>query len=143
MSQNRSDMNENELAPLTPEDRREFLKRASRYAVGAPAAALLLQAASIPAKADSYGPGQTTTETTTTGTTTTKNTGAPSDRRLKTDIVHEGTLPNGISVYSFRYKWSRKRFIGVMADEVEAVIPAAVSIHRTGYKMVDYSAVLA
>jgi hypothetical protein len=150
MSQNRSDLTEIELPPLSPEDRREFLKRAGRYAVGAPAAALLLQAASVPVRAQSYQPPGLTTETTiivttrpTTVTDTTRVTVRPSDRRLKTDILREGTLPNGLGVYSFRYTWSRKRFVGVMADEVEALMPGAVSIHRTGYKMVDYSALLA
>ncbi|SMF96659.1 Tat (twin-arginine translocation) pathway signal sequence [Methylomagnum ishizawai] len=136
MNQNVSDIHPNESAladhpaPLSAEDRRDFLKRAGRYAVGAPAAVLLLQAASIPARADAYGPPVSTTLN------------VPSDRRLKADIVREGTLPNGVALYSFRYTWSQQRFVGVMADEIEAVKPQAVSIHRTGYKMVDYSAVL-
>jgi len=41
-------------APLTSEERREFLQRASRYAIAAPAPALLLQAASKPAMASTY-----------------------------------------------------------------------------------------
>ncbi|SMF96660.1 Tat (twin-arginine translocation) pathway signal sequence [Methylomagnum ishizawai] len=137
MSKSVSDIHPNESAladhpaPLSAEDRRDFLKRAGRYAVGAPAAVLLLQAASIPARADAYGPPVSTTLIP-----------GPSDRRLKTDIVREGTLPNGLALYSFRYTWSQQRFVGVMADEVEAVKPQAVSIHRTGYKMVDYSAAL-
>ncbi|BBL76361.1 tail fiber domain-containing protein [Methylomagnum ishizawai] len=136
MNQSASDTHRNESAfadnpaPLSAEDRRDFLKRAGRYAVGAPAAVLLLQAASIPARASSYGPPVTTTLN------------IPSDRRLKTDIVREGTLPNGVALYSFRYTWSQQRFVGVMADEIEAVKPEAVSIHRTGYKMVDYSTAL-
>jgi hypothetical protein len=118
--------------PLTEADRRDFLRRASKFAVGAPATALLLQVASRPAKAQPYGPPPTTTI----------NISGPSDCRLKTDIVREGTLPSGIGVYSFRFHWDSQRFYGVMADEVEAVIPAAVAVHRTGYKMVDYSMVL-
>jgi hypothetical protein len=117
--------------PLTDEDRRAFLRQASRYAITAPATALLLQAASKPARAGAY-----------TQTTTTTGFPHPSDRRLKTDIVREGTLPNGIPLYSFRYTWDRQRFVGVMADEVEAVMPGAVSTHRTGYKMVNYAMVL-
>ena len=116
-------------APLTSEERREFLQRASRYAVAAPAAALLLQAASRPAMASTYQIVSTTQN-------------VPSDRRLKADIVREGTLANGLALYSYRYTWSAQRFVGVMADEVEAVMPAAVSRHRSGYKMVNYAMVL-
>jgi hypothetical protein len=122
-------------APLTAKDRREFLTRARDLAITAPAAALLLQAATKPAQAANYGqvttqPPQTTTE------------GFPSDRRLKTDVVRIGRLPNGLDLYSFRYIFSRERFVGVMADEVEALMPAAVSVHRSGYKLVNYAMVL-
>lgn len=125
-------------APLSEEDRRDFLRRAGSYAVAAPAAALLLQAATKPAQASSYAP--VTTPIAILPPTTTE--GFPSDRRLKTDIVRVGTLPNGLGVYSFRFTWDRQRFIGVMADEVEAVMPAAVSVHRSGYKMVNYAMVV-
>jgi hypothetical protein len=117
-----------EPTPLSADDRRDFLRRAGQFAVGAPATALLLQAATKPAKAQSYA------------VTTTRH--LISDRRLKSDIVHEGVLRNGIAVYSFRYTWSQQRFVGVMADEVEAVMPAAVSRHTSGYKMVNYAMVL-
>ena len=118
--------------PLTEEDRREFLRLTGRLAVGAPATAMLLQAATKPARAGSYGPivTQTTTE------------GFPSDRRLKADIVRLGTLQNGLGLYSFRYTFAPGRYVGVMADEVEALMPAAVSVHRSGYRMVNYAMVL-
>jgi hypothetical protein len=61
-----------------------------------------------------------------------------SDRRLKTDIVKLGELPDNIGVYAFTYIESGNRDVGVMADEVEKVYPDAVSEVR-GYKMVDYS----
>lgn len=61
-----------------------------------------------------------------------------SDRRLKTDIVKLGTLPDGLGVYAFTYIESGSRDVGVMADEVEKVFPDAVTEVR-GYKMVDYS----
>ena len=61
-----------------------------------------------------------------------------SDRRLKTDIVKLGELPNGLGVYAFTYIESGNRDLGVMADEVEKVYPDAVCEVR-GYKMVDYS----
>jgi hypothetical protein len=62
----------------------------------------------------------------------------PSDRRLKADIVRVGTLTNGLALYNYRYLWSRRRVAGVMADEVEQIMPHAVVLHPSGYKMVDY-----
>ena len=83
------------------------------------------------------------------GTRAQKPTGPPgggSDRRIKTDIVRMGTHPLGIGLYLFRYLdlyssiegegW----FLGVMADEVENVLPEAVSVGPRGYKRVDYVA---
>lgn len=61
-----------------------------------------------------------------------------SDRRLKKNVVKVGTLPNGLNVYEFDYIWGGPRQRGVLADEVEKIIPAAVS-ERLGFKMVDYS----
>ena len=61
-----------------------------------------------------------------------------SDRLAKTDIVKVGELMPGVGVYEFRYRWGGSRQREVMADEVEAVIPEAVSTHFTGYKMVNY-----
>ncbi|MGC8470568.1 MAG: tail fiber domain-containing protein [Acetobacteraceae bacterium] len=123
-------------APLNEEDRREFLRLAGRLAVAAPTTALLLQAATKPARASSYGPITTTAAPTTTE-------GFPSDRRLKTDIARLGTLPNGLGLYAYSYRFAPDRYVGVMADEVEALLPAAVSLHRSGYKMVNYAMVLA
>jgi hypothetical protein len=65
-----------------------------------------------------------------------------SDRRLKRDIRQVGVLPNGLKLYSYRYVWGATRIVGVMADEVEAVMPSAVVVHRSGYKMVDYGKLL-
>jgi hypothetical protein len=48
-----------------------------------------------------------------------------SDRRLKTDIRPVGTLNNGITVYTYRYKWGGGYHIGVMADEVKEIKPEA------------------
>jgi hypothetical protein len=62
---------------------------------------------------------------------------APSDRRLKFNIVRVGTHPLGIGVYEYDIFDRRER--GVMADEVEQVKPEAVTTHPTeGYKMVYY-----
>lgn len=65
---------------------------------------------------------------------------AMSDRRLKTDIRRVGTLANGIPVYSFRYKAGGPQMTGVMADEVEQILPhAVVKGAWMGYDAVDYS----
>ena len=68
-----------------------------------------------------------------------------SDRRAKEDIVRIGSYPFGIGLYLFNYKpefrdaWGHDQQFGVMADEVEQVMPEAVSIHPDGYKMVNYA----
>lgn len=59
-----------------------------------------------------------------------------SDRRLKTDIVPVGELPSGLALYDYTIFGRRER--GVMADEVEQRLPEAVSLHPSGFKMVDY-----
>ncbi len=61
-----------------------------------------------------------------------------SDRRLKTDIKRVGALDNGLPVYSFRYHGMPQVHIGLMAQDVERVDPDAVSLHESGFKMVDY-----
>jgi hypothetical protein len=68
----------------------------------------------------------------------------PSDRATKERIVRIGVHPLGIGLYLFDYKpgyraaWGYGRQFGVMADEVESVMPQAVSVHPEGYKIVDY-----
>jgi Chaperone of endosialidase len=67
-----------------------------------------------------------------------------SDRRLKQDIVRVGEHPSGFGLYLFRYKPAYRdrcghaRPFGVMADEVERVMPEAVVMHPEGYGMVCY-----
>jgi hypothetical protein len=60
-----------------------------------------------------------------------------SDRRLKKNITRIGTHALGIGVYEFDYLWD-EHAVGVMADEVEKVMPAAVG-EAGGYKYVNYS----
>jgi hypothetical protein len=60
-----------------------------------------------------------------------------SDRRLKTDIERIGTTNHGLPFYEYTIFGERQR--GVMADEVERVMPAAVETHHSGFKMVNYS----
>ncbi|CAH2406597.1 tail fiber domain-containing protein [Mesorhizobium ventifaucium] len=67
-----------------------------------------------------------------------------SDPRAKENVVRIGTHSLGIGLYLFDYKpeyreqWGLGRQFGVMADEVETVMPEAVSVHPDGYKRVDY-----
>jgi Chaperone of endosialidase len=67
-----------------------------------------------------------------------------SDRALKENIVRVGDHPLGIGLYLFDYlpqyraAWGQGRQFGVRADEVEAVMPEAVSTHPDGYRRVDY-----
>jgi hypothetical protein len=67
-----------------------------------------------------------------------------SDRTIKENIVEIGKHPLGINLYLFDYKpafrgnCGHSRQFGVMADEVEGVMPEAVSVHQNGYKQVNY-----
>jgi hypothetical protein len=68
-----------------------------------------------------------------------------SDRAVKENIIRVGEHPLGIGLYLFDYKPSFReacghgRQFGVMADEVESVMPEAVRIDVDGYMMVDYA----
>lgn len=70
-----------------------------------------------------------------------------SDRRMKKDIQLVGQLDNGLNIYSFEYHDEFKdiagegKQIGVMADEVEQLIPHAVTVMPNGYKAVNYGLV--
>jgi len=63
-----------------------------------------------------------------------------SDRRLKESIEQVGVDgATGLPVYEFQYIGQpEKRYRGVMADDVEGVMPEAVITGSDGYKMVDY-----
>jgi hypothetical protein len=61
-----------------------------------------------------------------------------SDIRLKRDIERIGTHARGFGVYKFRYLDSDLEHIGVMAQEVEPILPEAVLTGPDGYKMVHY-----
>ena len=61
-----------------------------------------------------------------------------SDRRLKSNIERVGTHPLGIGIYEYDIFDRRER--GVMAQEVEQVMPSAVIEHPSGFKMVNYAA---
>jgi hypothetical protein len=61
---------------------------------------------------------------------------AKSDRRLKSNINRIGTHKLGIGIYE--YDIEGRHEIGVMAQEVEQVMPQAVIHHPDGYMMVQY-----
>jgi hypothetical protein len=68
---------------------------------------------------------------------------ALSDRRLKTDIKKVGVLDSGIGLYTYRFKGADKtRHVGVMAQEVEKVLPEAVVDAGLGFKAVRYDKVV-
>ena len=59
-----------------------------------------------------------------------------SDRKLKSNIERIGTHKLGIGLYEYDIFGERQQ--GVMADEVEKVMPEAIVMHPSGYKMVNY-----
>jgi hypothetical protein len=60
-----------------------------------------------------------------------------SDVRLKEDIERIGTHDTGIGIYKYRYKGSDVPQIGVLAQEVEQVMPEAVG-EVAGFKTVNW-----
>lgn len=64
--------------------------------------------------------------------------GRRSDIALKHDIELLGYLANGLGYYRFSYLGSDKAYVGVMAQEVEQVTPAAVTRGADGYLRVYY-----
>lgn len=68
-----------------------------------------------------------------------------SDRAAKANVARVGLHPLGIGLYLFDYRpefrdaCGHGRQFGVMADEVEKVMPQAVSIGPYGHKAVDYA----
>ncbi len=63
--------------------------------------------------------------------------GRRSDIRLKHDISLLGHLDNGIGFYRFSYNGSNKAYVGVMAQDVQHVMPQAVARGRDGYLRVN------
>lgn len=66
-----------------------------------------------------------------------------SDENLKTDIKRIGTHDLGIGIYTYHYKDGYNLptglQVGVMAQEVEKVIPEAVIVTDSGFKAVNYA----
>ncbi|UPJ58452.1 tail fiber domain-containing protein [Bradyrhizobium sp. 192] len=64
-----------------------------------------------------------------------------SDMMLKHDISLIGHLENGIGFYRFTYNGGNKAYVGVMAQEVQTIIPGAVLRGSDGYLRVSYDMV--
>jgi hypothetical protein len=64
--------------------------------------------------------------------------GVISDSRVKRGIVRVGMLENGIYLYRFSYVWGSEQFVGVLAQEVQKVVPTAVYIDSEHFLRVDY-----
>jgi Protein of unknown function (DUF3300)/Chaperone of endosialidase len=64
--------------------------------------------------------------------------GRRSDIALKHEVVLLGHLANGLGYYRFSYLGSHKVYIGVIAQEVEGVMPEAVTRGSDGYLRVYY-----
>jgi len=68
-----------------------------------------------------------------------------SDPIVKENIARVGDHPLGFGLYLFDYKsefrdsCGKGRRFGVMADEIERVVPEAVSLTANGYRQVNYA----
>ena len=69
----------------------------------------------------------------------------PSSRVAKQNIVHMGRHRLGFGLYLFDYRpefrdrYGHGRQFGAMADEVEQIMPQAVSLNSLGHQVVDYA----
>jgi hypothetical protein len=64
--------------------------------------------------------------------------GRRSDLALKHDIVLLGHLANGLGYYRFSYLGGSEAYVGVMAQEVQELMPQAVTRGSDGYLRVHY-----
>ncbi len=122
MAQDKNKQPDSKILKEEAQARREFLKKAGAIGATAPAVALLLSAKPTTA-------GVTPSVATDIGV---------SDIRLKRDIALLSRLNNGLGLYRYRYLWSDQAYVGVMAQEVEKVMPGAVVRGADGYLRVDY-----
>ena len=58
--------------------------------------------------------------------------------RLKHDIGLLGRLSDGLGYYRFVYNGGHTAYVGVMAQEVQAVMPQAITRGADGYMRVSY-----
>jgi hypothetical protein len=117
-------------------ERREALIKLGKYtAYAAPiliatvtsAQALTLSGAPSPSPGPAPSPGPSPSP------------GPVSDIRLKRDIQQLGRSADGIGIYRYKYLWSDTSYVGVMAQEVAAIEPEAISSGPDGYLRVDYT----
>lgn len=64
---------------------------------------------------------------------------AASDPRLKEHVVKVGESDRGFGIYEFSFKGDDTRWRGVMADEIEKLIPEAIQVDMDGYRHVNYT----
>ena len=64
-----------------------------------------------------------------------------SDMMLKHDIALIGHMQNGLGFYRFTYNGGDTAYVGVMAQEVQTVMPTAVLRGSDGYLRVSYDMV--
>ena len=91
----------------------------------------VVQSILIPAHAQASRVGAPTT-------TSTGRTPQFSDARLKRNVVRVGKLDNRVVLYRFNYLDSSDVYVGVIAQEVLAVVPEAVIIGEDGFMRVNY-----
>jgi hypothetical protein len=65
--------------------------------------------------------------------------GRRSDMRLKHDIVLIGRLDDGLGYYRFVYNGGHTADVGVVAQEVQTVVPGGVTRGADGYMRVSYA----
>ena len=64
--------------------------------------------------------------------------GRRSDINLKHDVILLGHLANRLGYYRFSYLGSSKPYVVIIAQEVQKLVPAAVTHGRDGYLRVYY-----
>ena len=64
---------------------------------------------------------------------------AASSKKLKDNIVKIGESISGYNVYKFNYKGDSKKYIGVIAEEIQQLKPEAVRMLPNGYLGVNYN----
>ena len=57
---------------------------------------------------------------------------------MKHNVVLLGHLANGLGYYRFSYLGSSKPYVGVIAQEVQSLVPEAVTRGQDGYLRVYY-----
>lgn len=74
-----------------------------------------------------------------------QNITAFSDRRLKENLIKiAGALDSIDEITGYHFDWKEKKTsdVGIIADEIEKIIPEAVFEHPGGYQVVDYTKII-